>query len=172
MADITLEAVLDFVGEPTRAAPVRTAGSKAGRPPVKAVAKRADRASSATRPGGTRARPVAAGILSTASIARLAERLGASEALVGQIAGIPSRTLARRRSANATLTANETDRVLRIARIGAQAERVFGDAEKARRWLNRPHPLLGATPLSLLETDLGATAVDHELTRIEYGDFA
>src|SRR5882762_2847148 len=50
---------------------------------------------------------------------------------------VPKRTLARRRAAGEPLTIEETDKALRLARIAAQAERVFGDAGKAHRWLRK-----------------------------------
>ena len=51
-----------------------------------------------------------------------------------------------------------------------EAERVFGDAEKARRWLERPNPALdNRKPRSLLATPAGARAVRDELVKIDHG---
>ena len=50
---------------------------------------------------------------------------------------VPKRTLARRKAANEPLTVEETDKALRLERIAVQAERVFGDAGKAHRWLRK-----------------------------------
>ena len=50
---------------------------------------------------------------------------------------VPKRTLARRKAANEPLTVEETDKALRLERIAVQAERVFGEPEKAHRWLRK-----------------------------------
>jgi putative toxin-antitoxin system antitoxin component (TIGR02293 family) len=88
-----------------------------------------------------------------------------SEALV-----IPRRTLSHRRQKHQRLSLEESDRLLRIARVSAQADEVFGNPEKARRWLRKPNrPLQGAVPLELLKTSAGAELVQEELVRIEHG---
>jgi putative toxin-antitoxin system antitoxin component (TIGR02293 family) len=71
------------------------------------------------------------------------------------------------------LSSEETDRAVRLARVTALAERVFGDETKAHRWLRKPSPMLGeATPLKLLATETGAQLVEQALHRIDYGMFA
>jgi putative toxin-antitoxin system antitoxin component (TIGR02293 family) len=85
---------------------------------------------------------------------------------------VPKRTLARRIAKRELLTVEETDRALRLARVGAQAERVFGDPEKAGRWLRKPSPALaGQTPMSLLRTETGAQLVAELLGQIAHGMF-
>ena len=85
----------------------------------------------------------------------------------------PERTLARRRAKREALTSGETDRALRLARATTEAARVFGDAEKAARWLRKPNASLGGqTPLSLLRTEAGAKAVEESLIQIDHGIFA
>jgi putative toxin-antitoxin system antitoxin component (TIGR02293 family) len=86
---------------------------------------------------------------------------------------VPKRTLARRKAANEPLTVEETDKALRLERIAAQAERVFGAPEKAHRWLRKPkHALQGETPVAYLATEAGARVVEEMLGRIEHGMFA
>ena len=86
---------------------------------------------------------------------------------------VPKRTLARRKAANEPLTVEETDKALRLARIAAQAERVFGEADKAHRWLRKPkRALQGETPLAYLASEAGARVVEEMLHRIEHGTFA
>jgi putative toxin-antitoxin system antitoxin component (TIGR02293 family) len=88
-----------------------------------------------------------------------------SEALV-----IPRRTLSHRRQRGQPLSVEESDRLLRIARLDARAREVFGNTEKARRWLRKPNrPLRGAIPLELLKTGVGADLVLEELVRIAHG---
>jgi putative toxin-antitoxin system antitoxin component (TIGR02293 family) len=53
------------------------------------------------------------------------------------------------------------------------AERVFGDFEKAHRWLRKPsRTIAGAVPLALLKTETGAYLVEQTLHRIDYGMLA
>jgi putative toxin-antitoxin system antitoxin component (TIGR02293 family) len=88
---------------------------------------------------------------------------------LGVILGIPERTIARRRDEQ-HLTAAESDRLYRVARTLAHAASVLGTIEKARLWLKRPNRALGdETPLTLLDTDLGARQVEETLLRIVYG---
>jgi putative toxin-antitoxin system antitoxin component (TIGR02293 family) len=70
------------------------------------------------------------------------------------------------------LARDEADRVRRIARVGSEADRVFGDHDKVTRWLSKPSAALGARPLDLLATDSGSREVEEELARIDWGDFA
>jgi putative toxin-antitoxin system antitoxin component (TIGR02293 family) len=86
---------------------------------------------------------------------------------------VPKRTLARRKAANEPLTVEETDKALRLDRIAEQAERVFGEPEKAQRWLRKPkRELKGETPLAYLASEAGARLVEEMLFRIEHGMFA
>jgi putative toxin-antitoxin system antitoxin component (TIGR02293 family) len=86
---------------------------------------------------------------------------------------VPKRTLARRRAADEPLTVEETDKALRLARIAVQAERVFGEPEKAHRWLRKAkRDLKGETPLAYLASEAGARVVEEMLHRIEHGIFA
>jgi putative toxin-antitoxin system antitoxin component (TIGR02293 family) len=83
---------------------------------------------------------------------------------------VPRRTLARRRRAGERLSADESGRAVRLARITAIAERVFGESAKVHRWLRKPNrALAGAVPLELLRTETGAYAVEQALVQIEYG---
>ncbi len=82
---------------------------------------------------------------------------------------IPRRTLEHRRKA-ARLTREQSDRIARVARITALAQEIFGAADKAHVWLRRPtRPLDGKVPLDLLDSDIGAKAVEDLLGRIEHG---
>ncbi|MDD5036947.1 MAG: hypothetical protein PHE55_19650 [Methylococcaceae bacterium] len=51
---------------------------------------------------------------------------------------LPPRTLAHRRAKGQFLSPDESDRALRVARLVALAEGVFGDREKALCWLRKP----------------------------------
>lgn len=85
---------------------------------------------------------------------------------------IPRRTMARRKASAADLTPEETDRAFRLAQIQMEADRVFGNPEKASRWLRTPNRRLsGQTPLSLLRTAAGAALVAEMLVQIDHGMF-
>jgi putative toxin-antitoxin system antitoxin component (TIGR02293 family) len=86
---------------------------------------------------------------------------------------VPRRTLARRRESGSRLSLEESDRAVRLARIAALSERVFGDDAIAHAWLREPsRTLAGATPLSLLKTETGAQLVEQTLHRIDFGMLA
>ena len=86
---------------------------------------------------------------------------------------VPKRTLARRVANGEPLTVEETDKALRLERIAAHADRVFGNHEKAHRWMRKPKHLLdGRTPVDFLATESGARQVEAMLYRIEHGIFA
>ena len=85
---------------------------------------------------------------------------------------MPERTLARRQK-QARLTADESDRLIRVARVMAHAIQVLGSRDKAANWLRAANRALdGSAPLSLLDTDIGAQQVSEILGRIEYGIYS
>jgi len=102
----------------------------------------------------------------------LREMLGLSaEGLAGHLA-IPRSTLARRRKAG-HLDMQESDRLLRDARLFALARQVLPDDAAAREWLEAPARALGyVTPLEFAETEVGVREVENLLGRIDYGVFS
>lgn len=90
-------------------------------------------------------------------------------ARMSRILSVPPRTMARRKAAQ-RLTAQESDRLARLARILTYATEVFGTEEKAALWISRPNRVLqGTAPIELLDTDLGTQVVETMLGRIEHG---
>lgn len=82
----------------------------------------------------------------------------------------PRRTLSRRIANGEPLTLQENDSALRVVRVMELAERVFGDNERARRWLRKPNSALGGiVPIDLLESESGAILVEQALHRIDHG---
>jgi putative toxin-antitoxin system antitoxin component (TIGR02293 family) len=82
---------------------------------------------------------------------------------------LPRKTLANRRRLG-TLTPEQSDRLVRVARVIAAAEETFGSREKAGTWLRRPTTALaGESPLDLLDTDEGAREVETLLGRVAHG---
>lgn len=111
------------------------------------------------------------GISSTA-VEVLAKTIQVTQSELATALGIPERTLARRKR-EGTLNSEESAKLVRLARVVERAEEVFEDPETALTWLKTPNAaLFRATPLSLLDTDIGAESVMDTLGRIEHGVFA
>ena len=83
---------------------------------------------------------------------------------------IPRRTLAHRRLRHEPLSAEESDRALRLARVTTLAVATLGDEDKAMAWLRHGHSLLGGRkPLELSRTEAGARMIENILARIAWG---
>lgn len=103
------------------------------------------------------------------SLETIVEKYHLDLARMMSIISVSPRTMARRKEEQ-RLTAQESDRLARVARILAYATEVFGTDTKASTWLTRPNRILdGTAPLDLLDTDLGTQVVESMLGRIEYG---
>jgi putative toxin-antitoxin system antitoxin component (TIGR02293 family) len=94
--------------------------------------------------------------------------------------GIPSLELTKklglskatfhRRQKSGRLSADESDKAVRFARLFGQAVETLESKEAARRWLSSSQiGLGGAVPLDYAETETGAREVEDLLNRIEYG---
>lgn len=83
---------------------------------------------------------------------------------------IPARTRRHREEKKERLTVDESDRLVRMARVQALAEDVFGDSAKANRWLREPlGELSGTAPLEWARTEAGARLVEGILAKIDWG---
>jgi putative toxin-antitoxin system antitoxin component (TIGR02293 family) len=85
---------------------------------------------------------------------------------------VPKATLSRRRKAHGLrLTAEESDRLARVAQVWAHAVEVWKGAPEARTFLFRPHGLLeDQRPIDVaLSSAMGADLVDQILGRLAYG---
>jgi putative toxin-antitoxin system antitoxin component (TIGR02293 family) len=104
-----------------------------------------------------------------AALAALASGFSITAEDVVSILRVPPRTLARRKKER-RFSAEESDRIFRVGRIATRAEEALGSREKAAVWLKTRNRALGrATPLSRLDTDLGATEVEDVILRLEHG---
>jgi len=93
--------------------------------------------------------------------------------VLAEVVGISERTLSRRLANGARLSPEESDRMMRVARVFAQTKETLGDSAKAGRWLQRPNLALGGErPLDLLDTDAGRHDVETILGRIEWGIYS
>lgn len=109
--------------------------------------------------------------LSTAAVAALIAH-GLTEGEVHALV-IPRRTLSHRKRRRERLTREESDRAVRLARLLALAEDVFGEPDKALHWVRAPKRRFGGrTPLAMLATDAGARLVEEQLYQIDEGMLA
>lgn len=109
-------------------------------------------------------------VLRYRAVEHLGEFLDTTTPQLMRVIEINERTAQRRREQGA-LTAEESDRLARVARVTDRAVDAFGDPEQAKAWFRTPNRALqGAAPFDLLGTDSGAELVTDELGRIEYGD--
>jgi putative toxin-antitoxin system antitoxin component (TIGR02293 family) len=111
--------------------------------------------------------------LPAGAVTALAEKLHLGRTVLSRKLGIPQRTLTRRLSRASPLTPAESDRMVRMARVYANAVEMIGDREKAIDWLSTPNRALGGErPLDQLDTDMGARMVEDILGRIAYGVYS
>ncbi|MEM8561048.1 MAG: antitoxin Xre/MbcA/ParS toxin-binding domain-containing protein [Pseudomonadota bacterium] len=112
--------------------------------------------------------------LSFEAAAQLADNLDipASE-LTSDYVHIPKQTLSRRR-ATGKFTTDESDRLVRYARILKHAtDMMEGDQAAANRWLKTPQTLLEqCTPMEYARTESGAAEVQQLIGRIEAGVYS
>lgn len=103
------------------------------------------------------------------SLEAIVEKYHLDLARMMSLISVSPRTMARRKEEQ-RLTAQESDRLARVARILAYTTEVFGTETKASTWLTRPNQILdGTAPLDLLDTDLGTQVIESMLGRIEHG---
>jgi putative toxin-antitoxin system antitoxin component (TIGR02293 family) len=97
------------------------------------------------------------------------EAYGISRDVACEVLNLSSRNFLRRRDQK-RLSPVESDRLYRLARVLAHANRVFENPEESAEWIRTPNAALGKQqPLTLLDTDIGVQQVDQVLGRIEHG---
>ena len=105
------------------------------------------------------------------SFDRLKNLLKISDNMLSKIVHIPQRTLTRRRQ-DGRLRPDESERVLRIAKIYDKALEVFETEIATENWLKKPSRGLGyKVPLEYADTEPGAQEVLKLLGRMEHGIF-
>jgi len=104
------------------------------------------------------------------SFIRLQTTLNIASSDLARMVNITPRTLARRK-VQGRLEPDESDRLLRVARVYRLALGLFeSDREAALAWLSRPNRALsGKPPLRLATTEVGAREVERLVTRLEHG---
>lgn|GEM_PF-3211552 len=108
--------------------------------------------------------------LPASAFKRLHEMIPIDFRLIG-----PETTIRRRLQEKQSFTVDESERLVRLARIAAKAEALFGDSSAAKAWLStRADYLSDANPISPLElatTDSGARLVESLMLRTAHGIF-
>jgi putative toxin-antitoxin system antitoxin component (TIGR02293 family) len=86
---------------------------------------------------------------------------------------INPRTLKHRRSRREPLSKEESERAVRMVRILARAQAVFGGHDEALGWLRGPKKRFeGQPPIAMLATETGGRMVEQMLVQIDEGMFA
>ena len=108
--------------------------------------------------------------LSYAAFERLKRRLKVTSQELADVALINRRTLARRKKAG-RLDPDESDRLVRLARVFSRALELFeGDSEGAREWMMRGSRALGGpSPFEMARTEVGAGEVERLIYQLEHG---
>jgi putative toxin-antitoxin system antitoxin component (TIGR02293 family) len=109
--------------------------------------------------------------LPVSSLNKLCKHMGVPESRLANTVNIPQRTITRRK-AEGRFKPDESERVLRIARLFERAVEVVGGEQGAQQWFQSPVKGLGGkTPLEFADTEPGAQEVEAMLDRIEDGVF-
>lgn len=104
---------------------------------------------------------------------RLRDALAIQQEALSDVINVPIRTVMRRKQLGERLKPDESERLLRLARLQIRAVEVLSGPEKARRWLFSPNRALGErTPFEFSSTEPGAREVERLLGRIENGVFS
>lgn len=103
----------------------------------------------------------------------VAAAAGVGRLAMARVIGLPPTTMTRRRKSGA-LTTEESDRLVRVARlVGMAYELMRGDGEAARRWLGEGHELIeGESPLERASTEVGGREVEQLIGRLRHGTFS
>lgn len=104
---------------------------------------------------------------------RFIRNIGLPAEQIADIMGIPRRTLARRK-VEGRLKSDESDKLLRLARVfGSALDLYDGNREAAVLWLTDINIALGGVaPLEFARTHVGAEEVENLVGRIQYGLFS
>ena len=110
--------------------------------------------------------------LPTERFGALRELLDVPSGTLAEIVGITPSTLSRRRE-RGTFNKDESERLLRVARLVFRAIDVLDGLDNARKWLTAPARALGGEPpLEFADTEPGAREVERVLTRLDHGVYS
>lgn len=82
-------------------------------------------------------------------------------------------TVRRRLASNSRFTAAESERIVRLTRVFAEAAQLFGKEDAALKWLNTPADYVPGqmpiTPMALAASDCGARLIASHINRTAWG---
>ncbi|HEY4145747.1 hypothetical protein [Pinirhizobacter sp.] len=85
----------------------------------------------------------------------------------------PETTIRRRVAKKETFNESESEKIVRVARVYAEAVELFGDRQMAIDWFKRPAEYVRGsapiTPMALAATDAGARIVESHIRRTANG---
>jgi len=107
--------------------------------------------------------------LTKAALLHLAGKLSLSTGQMAALLPVTERTI-QRYTLRQHFSRAVSEHILQIAEVAARGIEVFHERERFLAWLNHPGKALdNRTPVSLLNSRIGAEIVLDELGRIEYG---
>lgn len=108
--------------------------------------------------------------LPMAALDRFLKNSGFTQEQLLQLLQIAPRTYMRRKQ-QGRLSPDESDRLVRAARVFSKALHLFaGDTEEAATWLNdAQRAFRGVSPLEMARTDIGAQEVERLIFQLEHG---
>lgn len=125
----------------------------------------------AQEPSAKLVKRIRAGLPAEAFI-QIADRLNLSHEILAAKLGLTTRTINRKRKAGETLSSEESEKLMRVARVWNSARDIFTTDSAIAQWLmTAAVPLGHVAPLDLLDTDVGAADVEGFIKGIAYGNF-
>lgn len=110
--------------------------------------------------------------LPTSMLDQIAAALGLSTSVLAEKLGIARRTLSRKQGTGAPLSAEASEKVLRVARIRNLARALFATDQAIAQWLFKPDSALrDVAPIDLLDTEFGAREVEALVRSLSHGQF-
>ena len=102
---------------------------------------------------------------------QVADTLHITKNALARKLGVAQRTVNRKSRERDTLSAETSEKLIRVARVHNRAKIIFSDDEAISDWLGKSAPALGGVaPIDLLDTDLGARDVESLILGIAYGN--
>lgn len=124
----------------------------------------------ASQPTSVVVRRIRAG-LPARTFSQVAVTFGISKNTLALKLGLAQRTINRQQKQRGLLSAEASEKLMRIARIRNLARSLFTDDSAIYQWLNTPAPALdGVRPIDLIDTDVGAREVEALLQGILNGN--
>ncbi len=101
----------------------------------------------------------------------VAKALSLSEDQLAIKLGVSPRTLRDQRKRTGRLSSENSEKLVRAARVHHLARKIFSTDAAVSQWLASPAPALGGVaPLDILDTDVGTREVESVLQGIAYGN--